>query len=286
MANTIDWGKASVNNTNGYGKGAIDNAIRWGKIYESSASGETNIGTATTPSFTNTKSVRFDGVDDFVTMGNVLATSNTGADAFSISCWYKTSQQGTQMIVARMLNLGPFSGYALNMVSNNMLSFFLGTFNGNAYINVRSNSVTTHSDGNWHHLAVTYDGSRAASGVTMYFDNSVLATNTIHDVAPNNINAQSPDFMIGARGNSSSIGFEFNGGIDEVAVFNSELSASDISAIYGSGVPSDLSTYSSLVSWWRMGDSDSFPTLSDNKGSNDGTMTNMTSGNIITDVPT
>ena len=66
MANTIDWGEASVNNTNGYGKGRINNTIRWGKIYDSSASGDTNIGTATTPSFSNTKSIALDGVDDFV----------------------------------------------------------------------------------------------------------------------------------------------------------------------------------------------------------------------------
>ena len=76
------------------------------------------------------------------------------------------------------------------------------------------------------------------------------------------------------------------GGIDEAAIFNSELSQSDITAIYGSGTPIDLSSYSSLVSWWRMGDGDTFPTLTDNKGTNNGTMTNMTSGNIVTDVPT
>ena len=174
-------------------------------------------------------------------MGDVLATSNTGADAFSISCWYKTSQSGTQIMVARFLNISPYSGYGLYMTGNNMLTFFLGSFTGNAYIQVRSNNISTHSNGNWHHLAVTYDGSRAASGVTMYFDNSVLSLNTIKDVAPNNINNESPDFLIGRRGTSSSSALGFNGNIDEVAYFTSELTSGNIATIYNSGVPGDIS---------------------------------------------
>jgi len=43
---------------------------------------------------------------------------------------------------------------------------------------------------------------------------------------------------------------------DELATFNSALSSSDIDAIYNSGTPIDLTSYSP-ASWWRMGDSDS-----------------------------
>ena len=79
--------------------------------------------------------------------------------------------------------------------------------------------------------------------------------------------------------------FHYNGLLDEVAVFNSELSASNVTSIYNSGSPADLTSLSP-VSWWRNGDGDTFPTLTDNgSGSNNGTMTNMTSGDIVTDVP-
>lgn len=44
--------------------------------------------------------------------------------------------------------------------------------------------------------------------------------------------------------------------VDELASFNSALSSSDVDAIYNSGTPADLSSYSP-ASWWRMGDSDS-----------------------------
>tara|TARA_R100000734_G_C3279435_1_gene73426 strand:+ start:29 stop:817 length:789 start_codon:yes stop_codon:yes gene_type:complete len=262
MANTIEYGQGAVNNTIGWGQGAKEGS-----------------------SFSNTKSILLDGVDDFVTMGDVLNTSNTGADELSISAWYKTTANTTQVIVAKWANQSPFNGYALFLV-NKELRFFIGSFVGNAYNNVRSNSIDSLIDGNWHHVVLTYDGSRASSGVKIYVDATEITLNIIRDVAPDGVSDSSnlQDFMIGVRGNSSNSALPFNGNIDEVALFNSELSASDVTAIYGTGVPTSLSSYSSLVSWWRCGDSDTAPTLTDNKGSNDGTMTNFST--FSTDVPT
>jgi hypothetical protein len=239
----------------------------------------------TASSFTNTKSILLDGVDDFVTMGNVLDTSNTGADELSISAWYKTTTNATQLIVAKWANQSPFNGYALFLVGKE-LRFFIGSFVGNAYINVKSNSINSLIDGNWHHVVLTYDGSRASSGVKIYVDSTEISLNIIRDVAPDGVSDYSSyqDFMIGVRGNASNIGLPFDGNIDEVSYFNSELSASDVTSIYNSGVPNDISSLSP-VSWWRCGDGDTAPILTDNgSASNDGTMTNFTT--FSTDVPT
>jgi hypothetical protein len=89
--------------------------------------------------------------------------------------------------------------------------------------------------------------------------------------APFNIGKQITDFA--------------NGLIDEVAIFNTELSASDVTTIYNSAIPNDISSISGLVSWWRCGDGDTAPTITDNgSGGNDGTMTNFST--FSTDVPT
>jgi len=73
--------------------------------------------------------------------------------------------------------------------------------------------------------------------------------------------------------------------VDEVSIFDSDQS-SNISSIYNSGVPFDLVTLgTNPLHWWRMGDGDTFPTLEDSIGSADFTMTNMTSSNIVSDVP-
>ena len=56
--------------------------------------------------------------------------------------------------------------------------------------------------------------------------------------------------------------------------------------MYNSGAPTDLSSYSTPPThWWRMGDGDSSPTITDQVGSYNLTMTNMDSADIVTDVP-
>jgi len=258
-------------NTIEYGQGAVNNTIGWGQ------------GAKVGSSFSNTKSILLDGVDDYVTMGDVLDTSDTGADAFSISAWYKTSNSGTQMIVTKWSNASPINGYALFLQGSSQMRFFMGSFVGNAYLNVTSNTTSSFTDGNWHHVVLTYDGSRASSGIKIYVDTSLITLNTLRDVAPVGVN-NSQEFMIGVRGEASNNAFPFDGNIDEVSYFNSELSASDITSIYNSGVPNDISSLSPL-SWWRCGDGDTSPTLTDNgSASNNGTMTNFST--FSTDVPT
>ena len=69
--------------------------------------------------------------------------------------------------------------------------------------------------------------------------------------------------------------------MDDVAIFNSELSASDVTSIYNSGYPKDESSTSNLVGYWKMGDGATYPTIpDDSSNSNDGTMTNMASDDI------
>jgi len=289
MANTIDWGKASVNNTNGYGKGAIDNTIRWGKIYESSASGDTNIGTATTPSFSNTKSVRFDGIDDYVTMGNQSSLDFEQTDAFSISAWVNRNSIGNRHVIVskQQFSFGINSpGYNLQINNNDKVTFLL-VFKFATHRFIQIESTNTITDSNWHHIVLTYDGtggSSAANGVEIYIDGlkeTVSRSGNLGASGATTLN--SGDFSIGSFDEQSNY---MDGAIDEVSVFNTELSQSQVTEIYNSGVPNDISSLSPL-SWWRCGDSDTFPILTDNgSGGNDGTMTNMTSGNIVTDVPT
>ena len=275
MANTIDWGEASVNNTNGYGKGATNNTIRWGKIYESSASGETNITGAS--GFSNTLSTRFDGVDDFVTMGDVLDFERTSA--FSISAWVARAATGiNETIVAKMESSGNFRGYILFINSSNQIRFILRSQNSSSK-RLYATTTATITDTNYHHITLTYSGNSATSGIKIYIDGVSVSLTKQHTLNATTVNAA--PFQIGAR-NSASIFAK--SAIDEVSLFNTELSASDVTTIYNNGRPNDLTGTSGLVSWWRCGDNDTAPTLTDNVGSNDGTMTNFTT--FSTDVPT
>jgi len=275
---TNGWGKGVDNNTINWGKGKNNATNDWGAIYGSSASGDTAL-EVSTPSYSNTKSIEFDGADDHITMGNVLDFSKT--DSFSFSCWIKRDALGSeQVILGKIDNASPYKGYELCLLSSNTYRVMFRNSNP-AYQRFIRNSSSTIADTNWHHIAFTYDGSGSVSGVNLYLDGSLdngSTTGTLNSDMTNSF-----PFCISSRNQATAF---FSGNIDEVGVFNSELSASDITAIYNSGTPTSLSSYSPLA-WYRMGDGDTFPTLTDNGSSgNNGTMTNMVAGDIQTDVPT
>jgi len=221
---------------------------------------------AVAPSFSNLKSLVFDGVDDFVDCGSISAINS--ASTVSISYWGKKSAA-----INKDLGVGTL------ITSSNGIWLQWYTDN-NIYFTVRNGSITTTSysltgDTNWHNIIGVYNGSNSK----IYVDGSLVATGTS---VPSSLSSNAGNnFKIGSIGS----GFFTSGNIDEVAVFNSELSASNVTSIYNSGSPADLTSLSP-ISWWRNGDSDTYPTLNDNgSGSNNGTMTNMTSGDIVTDVP-
>ena len=242
----------------------MSNTINWGKIQGLSWSPETNLtGTAATPSFSNTLSTTFDGIDDFVQTPTITLSSD-----FSVSIWFKKINTGTY----RQL-LGGTDIFLFGFVSYDQHSYNgeICYWNGGSYVKLTDQ---TASDGNWHHLLVTYKDS--TQNLKSYFDGSLYYNDTFNA-------GTSPSISI--IGKNTTYGRRWGGNIDEVAVWNSDQSA-NVSSIYNSGVPNDLSSLSP-VSWWRMGDGDTAPTLIDNgSGSNDGTMTFMSSANFVTDVPT
>jgi hypothetical protein len=126
-----------------------------------------------------------------------------------------------------------------------------------------NNTSTLLPAGAWSHLAVTWDGS---STVTTYLNGSQLAQIT----SASSLASRTDKMAIG-RGH-----WYHKGLVDEVAYWNRGLSSSDITAIYNSGTPDDLSSYSP-VGWWRCGDNDSGTgtTITDQgSGGNDATLVN------------
>ena len=231
-----------------------------------------------TPSFENTKSTRFDGIDDIVNVNSI--TSIDATDTFSISCWLIMPSGGGGGVIGK------------NRTDSYNAKRFTFTVS-ESQIEINTNSLafrnTSLSLGNnWINVVVSIDRGRSTqTDRCRVYVNGVQQTNSGSSNFLQVVSDTSP-ITIGSltRGTTSPVILTpFEGGIDEVAIFSTALESSDVTTIYGSGVPSDLSDFSSLVNWWRMGDGDTFPTLTDNKGSNNGTMTNMTSGNIVTNVP-
>ena len=88
----------------------------------------------------------------------------------------------------------------------------------------------------------------SSSGNTSVYVDGVLAQSETTNNPLNRINT------IGGRGDGAAgTQYIWNGFIDEVAIFSSALTSENISTIYGSGVPSDLTSLNPTV-WYRMGE--------------------------------
>ena len=263
MANTIGFGQAAVNNTNGFGQGALTGGS----------------------SFSNTKSIELGGIDEYIDCGdndNLSFGNGTTDSPFSISLWVKLS--GTNTIEAALSKYGIESKreYIVYIV-NQKVRLLINDSSAAAVRYVETSSAI--SVGSWVHIIGVYNGvggNNAQNGMKIYINGTLSSTTSFTSGTYVAMENSSQPFEIGRYFNGVQY---FAGNIDEVSVFNSELSASDVTSIYGGGVPTSLASYSSLVSWWRCGDNDTSPTLTDNgSGGNDGTMTNFST--FSTDVPT
>lgn len=253
-----------------------------------------------TPTFTNTYSIEFEeSGGDAVDCGNPAGgaggqlfsfTDGAGTDKpFSVSFWTfidpAQDPQPTQ----------PWRGFVTkgNGITN---EWVFTTVYSNGYYRVRLYDESSGGyigrkvneslpKGEWIHLALTYDGSKANTGIKIYLNGSEKTTLSDDSGSYSGMELTAQPFEIGKGPNSMS------GNMDEVSIFNALLDGTDISNIYNSGNPTDLSTHSkvaNMIGWWRMGDGATYPTIPDETANNnDGTMIgSMTAANIVSFAPT
>ena len=196
----------------------------------------------------NNAAMSFNGTDQYIQATSSIVTGNNSR---SFSLWYKTSSSAAQIPLSiggptDTTSSSQFA-YCLNRYSSNTQAAIFGKSNDTSAF-----TVPNTSDGNWHHLVVTYD----QSSLKVYIDGNLEATPSL----PSSNYATSSGLTIGSWSDNNRF---FNGSIDEVAVFNKALSLSEVGLIYDAtndnpGKTGDLFTgglASSLVYWNRMGDS-------------------------------
>lgn len=222
--------------------------------------------------FSNAYSVNLDGSNDYIDLGGASDfsfTNGSGTDtAFSISAWVKLDSANRMRLISKDTSTSSRE-YLFGTNNNNRFNMLLGT--GSVNLDIQNNTSLNTTD--WFHVVATYDGSETASGLKVYVNADASSLTDFSLGSYTGMSSTAGNLEIGRFANGHSF---FNGLIDEVSVFNSELSASDVTAIYNSGTPTSLTSYSPL-GWWRMGDNDSGTgtTITDQgSGSNDGTLTN------------
>lgn len=222
----------------------------------------------------------YDGVSDYINVGNDPFLNFERTDSFSLSCWFKCGSSSSTQTLLSKTNSSKL-GYYLIMASNGRLFFSLKDSNGDrftAFPNVAFNN------NNWHNVIVSYDGSSQISGIKMYIDSTQYLLNTSGTTLTGSTLTNEP-FQIGARYNTDTM----NGLIDEPSIFARSLGSLNASDIYGTGSASDI-THLSSVGWWRAENAtfngSNWTVANAYKKGFNGTSVSMTSGSRVTDIPT
>ena len=203
-------------------------------------------------------SLQFDGTDDYVDCGDAVLTSYP----FTITGWVKPVDGA---------NLQPLT---LSDVSASNV-YFLISWNGatdSAFqIQARNtdlkkiNSATYGSVSGWYHIVGVFT---SATDRTLYV-NGVKDHSGEENLDSVTFSSDIDTTTIGAL-NRPSPGYG-TGNISDVAIYNSALDATNVTAMYNSGKPIDLTcdagnynNANNLVGYWKMGDGylDELPSLS------------------------
>jgi len=196
----------------------------------------------------NISSVALDGTDDYLSINSASELNFGGGSdlAFSISSWVYIDTLSNFTILTK----GVYSStgeYHVRMTGGQKMQLVL--YDGAAFQSCFIDQ--TLSTGQWYNFVFTYDGrggTSAKNGILGYLNGSLATLSTASSGSYSAMSNSTAPLYIGRNGSNYSDGI-----IDEVAFFNSELSASNVTAIYNSGVPSDLTSLNPIA-WWRMGD--------------------------------
>ena len=171
---------------------------------------------ASTPSsisVNNRHALSFDGTDDVVVVPNSSSLAINGDISVSAWVYFDDFNTSTPTVLSKCTN-GAFVGYAIEKNSStNKLSFWIG--DGTDYIEVTSGVLSAAT---WYHVVGTNDGTNSK----IYIDGSLVAS-----AAQGNPAGPTGDLKIGLHSHESQSFRYWDGYLDEIAVWNDVLTASD-----------------------------------------------------------
>ena len=173
-----------------------------------------------------------------INAGSVLAYDRN--QPWTVMATVNVAQDPTEAaIIFTNVNASPYPGYELWIDPSGLLRVrIISNFQGNNYIDVQGSIVVT--DGRWHDVAATYDGSGSASGVKIYED-GVLDTGAklvVNSLTGSIVSPTDGPLIIG---NQTGWPFALNGSLDQFSISNEVRSAAYIAQYSwpGSAAPVD-----------------------------------------------
>jgi uncharacterized protein (TIGR02145 family) len=157
-----------------------------------------------------------------------LPLQQSGITSYSISAWFKTTSEFSAILAGRIAL--DQAGLTLLIHGGKVFYFVDGG-------NIQTGKLTTanYNDNQWHHVVGIYNGTPGIidpNQFSIYVDNLLVSqTNIVNGY----VTAYSPinngtNLLLGVWGQ----GYDFNGKIDDLSIFNRALTQSEITQLYSS----------------------------------------------------
>ncbi len=165
--------------------------------------------------------------------------------AFSYSLWVRPEVEGPRMMVlhqSRAAEDSGFRGLELTIDEGHPQFSMIHFWPGNA---MRIRAVETIPVGDWTHLAVAHDGSGRAEGMQLFINGNAVQAEVIRDKLTRDIrhrknwgdmDVDNVSLALGAR--FRDIGFR-DGALDDLKVYDVQLSSAEVLSIYRAARPSE-----------------------------------------------
>ena len=172
----------------------------------------------------------FNGSSSYINLGSASSLVSTN---FTFSAWIKTTATSTDWIIGT--NINPYySKVGVRSEGDGTLTCRYGNYTSNE--NAFSSSYNTINNGEWHHIVYFINQTTAK----LYIDGSLDTTHTLTVTPTTNGNLTLGTYYNDSNNSYGSAAFE--GTLDQVRIFNKELSSSEITTLYNE--PSNLGTAS------------------------------------------
>jgi len=210
----------------------------------------------------------FDGSNDYVDLGHSSAFSSSSS--ITVVAWVlPEAAEDNKHIVSK----GTHVNYTTREYS------IQGPWSNNKWlgaISISSDAEYTVSSSNnatlnkWSHVALTYNGSN----LVLYINGESEASSSVSG----SINTTSNSLYFGDHVHSSS-DYYFDGKIDDIAIWNTALSQSQVQGYMHKVLDGDESN---LVAYYKMSDGSGTSLTDNSSNSNTGTLTNMDNSDWVT----
>jgi hypothetical protein len=160
--------------------------------------------------------LEFDGTTS-VDLGPVAAVD--AGRGFSISVWVFPTTNEAATVVSKIDEAAAYRGFDVILEGGKVASHLVDRWPENGLKVITREPLKLNE---WHHLLVTYDGSRKGAGVRIYADGNQQTLEIAGDTLTGTVETDKP-FLIGSRSASA----PFKGRIDDLQIFAVELAAQD-----------------------------------------------------------